>query len=104
LRKSTELEDQTELVRARPLFERALAINEKVLGPEHPTTNYIRLNFARLLIDNGDPAEALVCSEAALAAGEDQPWSKDAARITAHALDALGRAEDAVALRARYPR
>jgi hypothetical protein len=53
------------------------------------------------------PTEALALGEAALAthektSGPDHPWTKDAARATADALDALGRAEQAVALRARY--
>jgi hypothetical protein len=30
------LQEQGELAAARPLLERALAIREKVLGPEHP--------------------------------------------------------------------
>ena len=46
--------DQGDLAGARPLFERALAICEKVLGPEHPHTNRARHNFARLLLADGD--------------------------------------------------
>jgi hypothetical protein len=34
----------------RPLLERALAIYEQALGPEHPDTNRMRCNLARLLI------------------------------------------------------
>jgi hypothetical protein len=46
-------------------------------------------------------------SEAALAAhdnilGTDHPWTKDSARVTADALAALGRADEAPALRHRY--
>jgi hypothetical protein len=49
----------------------------------------------------------LVLSETALAGhdkalGPNDPWTKDSARVTAEALDALGRAEDAGALRAHY--
>jgi hypothetical protein len=45
--------------------------------------------------------------EAALAAhasalGPDHGWTKDSARVTADTLDALGRTEEAVAMRARY--
>jgi hypothetical protein len=36
---------------ARPLYERALAIREKVRGTEHPNTDRIRSNFATLLLD-----------------------------------------------------
>ncbi len=33
---------------ARPLYERALAINEKVLGEEHPYTKRVRQNLTTL--------------------------------------------------------
>jgi hypothetical protein len=33
---------------ARPLYERALAIYEKVLGAEHPYTNLVRQNLTML--------------------------------------------------------
>ena len=42
------LRDQGDLAGARPLFERALAIREKVLGPEHPHTIRARDNLAKL--------------------------------------------------------
>jgi hypothetical protein len=44
--------DQREL--AQPLFERAIAIREKVLGPEHPYTAQTLNNLAVLLKDQGD--------------------------------------------------
>jgi hypothetical protein len=55
----------------------------------------------------GAPSEALAMSEAALAAhdkalGAAHPWTKGSARVKARALDALGRADEATALRARY--
>jgi hypothetical protein len=34
--------------------------------------------------------------------GPLHPWTKDSARVTADALHALGRTEEATALRARY--
>jgi Tetratricopeptide repeat len=37
---------QGEFAAARPLFERAVAIYEKALGPEHPNTNIVRGNIA----------------------------------------------------------
>ena len=44
-------------------------------------------------------AQALnLCS----AFGLDHAWTKDSARVTADALDALGRTEEAKALRERY--
>jgi hypothetical protein len=56
---------------------------------------------------SGNPGEALSFGEAALAAhekllGQAHPWTKNSASITADALDALGRADEAAALRARY--
>jgi len=52
---------------ARPLFERALAICEKVLGPEHPGTATSLNNLASLLQDQSDPAAARPLYERALA-------------------------------------
>ena len=43
------LEYQGDLAAARPLFERALAIREKALGPEHPDTAGSLNNLACLL-------------------------------------------------------
>jgi class 3 adenylate cyclase/CRP-like cAMP-binding protein len=40
--------DQGDLAKARPLFERALAICEKALGPEHPDTAMMREHLAVL--------------------------------------------------------
>jgi tetratricopeptide (TPR) repeat protein len=101
------LQAQGNLAGARPLYERALAIRERVLGPQHPNTNRGRCNFAGLLLAAGSPSAALAVGEAALAAhdkklGRDHPWTKDSARVTADALDALGRAAEAAALRERY--
>jgi len=41
--------NQGDLAGARPLLERALAIREKALGPEHPATATVRNNLASLL-------------------------------------------------------
>jgi Tetratricopeptide repeat len=100
------LRDQGDLAGARPLYERALAITEKVLGPTHQSTNRTRSNLAQLLT-SGQPTEALTLGETALAAhdkvlGRDHAWTKDSARVTADALDALGRTEEAKAVRERY--
>ena len=53
------------------------------------------------------PPVALARSATALAAydkvlGRNHAWTKDSARVTADALDALGRTEEAKALRERY--
>ena len=101
------LQAQGDLAGARPLYERALAILEKALGPDHPNTNRVRRNFACLLLTDGNASEALAFGEAALPAhdkalGSHHPWTKDSAGVTADALDALGRGAEAAALRARY--
>jgi hypothetical protein len=46
------------------------------------------------------PARLWVGHEKLLA--RDHAWTKDSARVTADALDALGRTEEAKALRQRY--
>ena len=101
------LQDQGDLAAARPLYERALAIREKALGPEHPDTSRARRNLASVLSASGNAREALSLGETALSAhekvlGPNHHWTKDSARVTADALDALGRAEEGSALRARY--
>src|SRR5262249_5219407 len=103
----TLLRDQGDLAAARPLSERALAGFQKAVGPEHPNTNRVRYNLSRLLLLISTPTEALPVSETALASldkalGPDHPWTKDSARVTADALDALGCADEAKALRERY--
>jgi tetratricopeptide (TPR) repeat protein len=102
------LRAQGDFTEARPLFERALAICERTRGAEHPETNIVRCNLSRLLLRIGRPTEALSLGETALTAfdkvlGRNHPSTKgEGARVTADALDALGRAEEAKALRERY--
>jgi tetratricopeptide (TPR) repeat protein len=101
------LHAQGDFVGARPLFERALGINEKASGPAHPVTNHVRTNLSRLLLTCGQPTEALALGETALTAyvkllGLDHAWTQDSARVTADALDALGRTDEAKALRERH--
>ena len=55
---------------ARPLFERALAIREKALGPDHPDAAATLNNFAVLLREQGDLAAARPLYERALAIRE----------------------------------
>src|SRR4029077_16352578 len=83
-----------DLTGALPLYERALAIYEKALGPEHPNSNRARSNQARLLLMSRQPTEALSLGQTALAAhdkalGRNHTWTKGSARVTADALDAL---------------
>jgi tetratricopeptide (TPR) repeat protein len=94
-------------LRARPLFERALAICEKALGTDHPDTATSLNSLANLLMKQGDVAGAQPLFERALAIrenvlGPNHARTKDSARVTADALDALGRTEEAKALRERY--
>ena len=56
---------------ARPLFERALAIYDKALGPEHPDTATGLNNLAVLLQVQGDLAAARPLYERALAIREN---------------------------------
>ncbi|MCF4130278.1 FxSxx-COOH system tetratricopeptide repeat protein [Methylobacterium sp. SyP6R] len=55
---------------ARSLLERALAIIERVRGPDHPDTAAILANLASLLRNQGDLAEARSLHERALAITE----------------------------------
>jgi tetratricopeptide (TPR) repeat protein len=57
-------------IQARPVYERALAIREKVHGPEHPHTAESLNNLALLLQDGGDHAAARPLYERALAIRE----------------------------------
>jgi hypothetical protein len=99
------------LVRKFPLLDAPMSVTlpstADMLGPEHPHTNRVRCNFARMLLADGNVAQAVTFSEAALAAhekafGKGHPWTKDSARVTADALDAQSRADEAAALRARH--
>ena len=56
---------------------------------------------------DGHSTEALALGGTALAAhdkllGRHHAWTKESARVTADALDALGRTDEAKALRERY--
>ena len=101
------LKSHDDLAGAQPHFERAIAIREKALGCGDSVTNRDRCSLARVLLAMGNPVQALGLSKTALAAhdralGPNNPWTKDSARVNAAALDALGRGEDAAALRVRY--
>jgi hypothetical protein len=58
-------------------------------------------------MDGHSTEEALALGDTALAAhdkllGRHHAWTRESARVTADALDAFGRTEDAKALRERY--
>jgi tetratricopeptide (TPR) repeat protein len=101
------LEAQGEIAEARRCYERAVAILERVLSPDHPNTNVPRLNLARVMLHNGDLLAAHAQARIALDAhartlGPDHPWTKDSARVSADALDALARTDEAAVLRERH--
>ena len=105
-------------------YERALAIREKALGPEHDDTAESLNDLAVLLSNEGDFAGARLLLKRALAIrashvkrsplgetafgahditlGRDHDLTTDSTRVTADALDALGRTEGANVLRERY--
>ena len=58
-------------------------------------------------METGRASDALTFAQSALAtheaaSGLNRPWTKDSARVTADALDAVGRTEEAKALRQKY--
>jgi len=82
-------------------------VGDKALGAEHPLTRRYQSHYARLLPMTDRPAEALQLARGALAVheranGPNHPWTKDSAGVTVGALAALGRAEEAEALRKQY--
>ena len=81
--------------RARPLYERALAIREKALGPEHPDTATSLNDLAQLLGDQGDLAGARPLFERALAISEkvlgaEHPYTATSLRNLARLLQEQG--------------
>ena len=61
---------RAELTQAKGYYERALAIAEKVYGPEHPEVAIRANNIGQILQDQGDLAEALKYTQRALAIDE----------------------------------
>ena len=93
---------------AEPLFRRALAINERALGPEHPVTATSLNNLSALLSDKGDydAAEplyhrALAIRERAL--GPEHPDTMRSLKTLRRLLVKLGRFSEAELLRRRKP-
>lgn len=92
---------------AQQLYERALTIREKALGTEHPATTCTRHELALSMYASGNFEEALACARTALTAndkkfGPSHPATKADAQITADVLDALGRSDEARAVRECY--
>jgi tetratricopeptide (TPR) repeat protein len=77
-RAATYLQVHARLAQARSLAERALAIDEAALGPDHPTVATRLNNLALILKGLGDPAQARPLAERARAVieaalGPDHP-------------------------------
>jgi tetratricopeptide (TPR) repeat protein len=69
-RTATYLQDAGRYKEAEPLFERALAIDEKMQGAEHPVTGIRLNNLAELYREQGKYEEALPLYERALVISE----------------------------------
>jgi hypothetical protein len=85
----------------------AIAIAEKAFGRHHFHTQRYASHYALLLLQTGRAAEALTFAQSALATheaacGPNDVRTKDSARVTANALDAIGRFDEAKALREKY--
>ena len=99
--------EKGDLGEARLLFERVVAMGEKAFERDPSLLQRYANPYARMLLGAGRTVEALTIAQSALAALEtaysgNHPWIKDSARVTADALDALGRTEEAKELRERY--
>ncbi len=64
------LQDLGDLAGARAAYERALAIDEKSFGPDHPDVATVVNNLGSVLQDLGDLAGARAAFERALAIDE----------------------------------
>jgi tetratricopeptide (TPR) repeat protein len=69
-RAATYLQVHGRVAEARPLAERALAIDEATYGPDHPDIATLLSNLAQILQDLGLPQDARPLAERALAITE----------------------------------
>ena len=101
-------EDQLEYVRgkrveAEALFRRALAIREKVLGPEHPDTAQTLSYLGNFYLGEGRPDEAEPLYRKALeiltrVRGSEHPYTAENLNNLAGVLDERGQLQEAKAL------
>lgn len=89
------LERQGDFTAARKLYERALGIQEKFFGPEHPNTAADLNNLAHLLENQGDFSTARKLYERALAiqkkvVGSEHPNTAAALNNLAHLMQSQG--------------
>ena len=101
------LRDMGRLDESEALILKGLEVSAEGLGPEHPIHARALENLAKTLLRTDrlaeaheNAAEALRVHEAKLGLGHF--WTLDSAASTAEALDALGRSEDAAAMRLRF--
>ena len=92
-----------DLAEAKRLFEQAIAVREKVLGPDHPTLVELRGDVAALLHDLGDYAAAKALNLSVLAAreqalGPSHPAVGNSLHNLARDCRALGEVAEAKAL------
>jgi tetratricopeptide (TPR) repeat protein len=103
------LSDTKRLAEAEPLYRRALAIDEKSLGPEHPSVATGLNNLALLLSDTDRLAEAeplyrqvlRIFAEFEHRTGHEHPHFSTAINIYAKLLIARGLRLDAISARVR---
>ena len=105
-RAGTYLQTQGRYREAVPLMQRALAIDERVHGPDHPEVATSLNNLALVLQELGDPAGARPLAERALAIdeqayGSDHPYVAILLNNVAAVLQELGERDTAAAYRAR---
>jgi serine/threonine protein kinase/Tfp pilus assembly protein PilF len=94
------LHQKADFAGAESEFRQALAIYDKSLPPNHQYRASLLMHFARLMVDRGNPAEALAMSEQSL-----KVWNATASpsivtvahahAIHAYALEHLGRSQEA---------
>ena len=96
---------RAELAQAKGYYERALAIGEKVYGPEHPTVAIWINNIGTILKDQGDLAGALEYTLWALAIDEKVcgPEHPDVANL-ANNIGAILQAQGDLAAALKYTR
>lgn len=101
------LRDLGAIEESESYFQQAIRTGTACLSAEHPLTQRYQSHYARLMLIAGRVTEALRTAGAALEVHEringlNHNWTKDSARITADALSASGRTQEAAVLRARY--
>jgi tetratricopeptide (TPR) repeat protein len=100
-------QDIGELPKAEAFYKRAIAIRERVEGVWRSSTQRTKSRYARLLLIMDRPAEAFSLGDTALLIhdhfkGLQHDWTRYSCSVTADALDALGRADEAASLRLKY--